>query len=134
MHRTLAIVTALGFGLGCSGLASAVMCYRIIDRNDNLVYQDTFPPVDLSDNGASQRDQMRARGQHMIASDTEKCPTLEFFTGNAGNTSLSIDKVVAGMNAPNMISAAPGAPTRVPSGTRSSPAAAPPAKPPPAKY
>ena len=113
MHRTLAYLAGLSLALASSP-GSAVMCYQIVDRSDTLIYQDTFPPVDLSDAGQPQRDQMRARGEQMIAADADKCPRLEFFTGNAGSSALSIDEVVAGMNARNMISAKPGTPTRVP--------------------
>jgi hypothetical protein len=39
--------------------ASAVTCYIILDRNENVVYQDIYPPVDLSDEGAAERKAMR---------------------------------------------------------------------------
>jgi len=132
-----------GCGLAlASGPGWALMCYQIVDRTETLIYQDTFPPVDLSDAGALQRDQMRVRGEQMIVAESEKCPRLEFFTGNAGSPALSIDAVVAGMNARSLQpSGAAGAAGVVsPSGKAMGPApaarAAParPAPQPPTKY
>jgi hypothetical protein len=77
--------------------ASAFNCYMVLDRTDNVIYQDIVPPVDLSDRGNVQREQMRARGEQMIALDTERCPQVVFFTGAAGTKSLAVDQVVAGM-------------------------------------
>ena len=77
--------------------ASALTCYSVLDRNDNLIYRDTYPPVDLSDQGAAERDRMRRRGEHLIAMEADRCPTLEFFLGNAGTANLNVDQVIAGM-------------------------------------
>lgn len=77
--------------------ASALTCYSVLDRNDNLVYRDTYPPVDLSDQGAAERERMRRRGEHLIAMEADRCPTLEFFLGNAGTSNLNVDQVIAGM-------------------------------------
>jgi len=144
MHRTLVLLVGCGLALA-SGPGSALMCYQIVDRTETLIYQDTFPPVDLSDAGAPQRDQMRVRGEQMIVAESEKCPRLEFFTGNAGSPALSIDAVVAGMNARSLQPSGAAGPTGAagvvsPSGKAMGPApaarAAPsqPAPRPPTKY
>jgi hypothetical protein len=80
-----------------SGPAAAITCYTVLDRNDNVIYRDTYPPVDLSDQGAAERERLRRRGDHMIAMESDRCPTIEFFTGNAGSPSLNVDQVVDGM-------------------------------------
>jgi len=85
--------------------ASALTCYSVLDRNDNVIYRDTYPPVDLSDQGAAERDRMRGRGEHLIAMEAERCPTLEFFLGNAGTANLNVDQVIAGMPVRNSMSA-----------------------------
>jgi len=90
----------LAGALICAALsapAAAITCYTVLDRNDNIVYRDTYPPVDLSDQGAAERERMRRRGEHLLAMDTERCPGIQFFMGNAGTTSLNVDQVVSGM-------------------------------------
>ena len=116
-----------------SGGASALTCYTVLDRNDNVVYRDTYPPVDLSDQGQQERDRLRARGEHLIAMESDRCPSIEFFTGSAGSPSLNVDEVVAGMAVRGGSTAgATGAPAgsrAASTGTRAAPAATP-ARPP----
>jgi len=97
MNIRIGLATALLLAAIAPGSASALTCYFVIDRNDNVVYRDTFPPVDLSDQGAAERDRLRRRGDHLIAMESDRCPTLEFFTGNAGSPTLNVDQVVAGV-------------------------------------
>ena len=92
-------------GLAAAGPSAALTCYSVLDRSDNVIYRDTFPPVDLSDQGASDRERMRRRGEHLIAMETDRCPTLEFFLGNAGSATLNVDQVIAGMPARTALSA-----------------------------
>jgi hypothetical protein len=84
-------------GLAAAGSAFALTCYSVLDRSDNVIYRDTYPPVDLSDQGAAERERMRRRGEHLLAMETDRCPTLEFLLGNAGSTNLNVDQVIAGM-------------------------------------
>ena len=49
-----AALFATSLGLAAAD-ARAVTCYVVFDRTDNVVYRDTFPPVDLSDAGKAQR-------------------------------------------------------------------------------
>jgi hypothetical protein len=72
-------------------------CYTVLDRNDNVVYRGTVSPIDLSDRGAPERQAMRQRGQHLIAMDADRCPGVEFFTGSAGSSTLSVDQIVGGI-------------------------------------
>jgi hypothetical protein len=69
--------------------ASGMTCYLVLDRNDNVIYQDIFPPLDLSDAGDAERKAMRARNEHMIAMETDRCPRLELVAGQgAGRINL----------------------------------------------
>lgn len=106
----LSLVLAVA-ALSAPGSASALTCYMVLDRSDNVIYRDTYPPIDLSDQGMPQVDQMRRRGEHLIAMEADRCPALEFFLGNAGTPNLNVDQVVAGMPVRNTVGTAGGAPT-----------------------
>jgi hypothetical protein len=115
-----------------SAPAAGLTCYTVLDRNDNVVYRDTYPPIDLSDQGAAERDRLRQRGEHLIAAESDRCPAIEFFTGSAGSAALQVDQVVDGMPARKAVGApegpspraAPGAGALPPS-QRAAPAPAP---------
>jgi hypothetical protein len=77
--------------------AAALTCYTVLDRNDNVIYRDTYPPVDLSDQGVAERQRMRDRREHLLAMEADHCPGIEFFLGNAGTSTLNVDQVVSGM-------------------------------------
>ena len=88
----------IGAALACTaGSAGAMQCYTVLDRSDNVVYRGTVSPIDLSDRGIPEREAMRQRGQHMIAMEADRCPGIEFFTGTAGSSSLSVDEIVGGI-------------------------------------
>ena len=110
--------------LALPGGASALTCYTVLDRSDNVVYRDTYPPVDLSDQGQDERARMRARGEHLLAMESEKCPSVEFFTGNAGSAALNVDEVVAGMPARRSSGVSTGGTSARGAGSGSRPAAA----------
>jgi len=99
MRKTLiGAMGVAGAALLCaSASVSAMNCYTVLDRNDNVVYRGTIPPVDLSERGAAEREAMRQRGQHMIAMDADRCPGVEFFTGSAGSSTLTVDQIVGGI-------------------------------------
>ena len=97
MHRTiLAFALAGAAGTFIAAPASGVTCYRLLDRNDNLVYQDTYPPVDLSDDGVAERKVLRSRGEHLIAMEVDRCPMLQFLMGDAGGQRLDFDQISEG--------------------------------------
>ena len=97
MHIRIALAAAAFAAAAASAPAAALTCSFVIARNDHVVYRDTYPPVDLSDQGAAERDRMRRRGEHLISMESDRCPSVEFFTGSAGSTNLNVDQVVAGM-------------------------------------
>jgi hypothetical protein len=82
-----------------AGSAAAVTCYVVMDRNDNVVYRSTVPPVDLSDQGAAARERMRQRGEYLMFGDYDMCPGITFFTGAGGSKGLALDEIVGGMPA-----------------------------------
>jgi hypothetical protein len=92
-------------GIACVGAASpahALMCYVIYDRDANVIYQSTYPPLDMSNAGYEQREALRARGQHLTFGDVPNCPTVVFLTGSGGTSELRVDDVVAGMSVRNI--------------------------------
>jgi hypothetical protein len=47
--------------LACAAApAAAVRCYAIVDGSNEVIYQDTTSPIDLSDEGAAGVDAIRA--------------------------------------------------------------------------
>jgi hypothetical protein len=98
MHARIRLSLIAGTTLlALSAPVSAFNCYAIVDRNNDVVYQGVFSPVDLSDEGAPARAAMRARGQQLIAMDTENCPAIDRarVTGQGGPA--TVEEIVAGM-------------------------------------
>lgn len=94
------ILTALLAGAGLftvAGVAGAMSCYTVLDRNDNVVYRGNLPPIDLSERGNAEREALRNRGQHLIAMEVDRCIGVEYFTGIAGSTTLTVDQIVGGI-------------------------------------
>jgi hypothetical protein len=82
--------------------AQALICYVIYDRNENVIYQSTYPPLDMSSAGFAQREALRARGEHLTFGDINECPTVVFLTGAGGSSELRVEDVVAGMTVRNI--------------------------------
>jgi hypothetical protein len=78
------------------GPALANICYFVYDRNDNVIYRDQQPPVDMSDRGAAARDAMRQRGEYLLFAESDRCAPLAFLTGPGTPGTLSVDQIVAG--------------------------------------
>jgi hypothetical protein len=101
MSRRLASIACLAMSAGLAApVAQAVTCYIVMDRNDNVVYRDVVPPVDLSDAGRPAREAMRMRGEFLLFHESELCPRVEFMTGAAGTVTLSLDQTLAPTTAP----------------------------------
>jgi hypothetical protein len=77
--------------------AVAAECYVIVDRANEVVYQGLTSPVDLSDAGKAARDAMRARGQQMIAMNTDTCPPIDTARITGNGKPASVEEIVAGM-------------------------------------
>jgi hypothetical protein len=101
MFRTktgYATIAAFAVALGVvTAPAQALTCYTIFDRNDNVVYRDTFPPVDLSDQGTAGRAQLQQRGEYLMISDLDRCPQVAFVFGSNGTADLSTDEFLNGI-------------------------------------
>lgn len=98
MHaRLIRLILASSTSLVMANPAHAIICYLVYDRAENVIYQNTYPPVDMSSAGAAARDAMRARGEHMTFGDSIDCPTVVFLTGVGGTSDLRVDEVVGGM-------------------------------------
>jgi hypothetical protein len=115
------------FGLVLGGIASvaaaspaqALICYVIYDRSANVIYQSTYPPLDMSNAGYAQREALRARGEHLTFGDVPNCPTVVFLTGSGGTSELRVDDVVAGMSVRNIPgTSSPGGMVTTPAGAQ----------------
>lgn len=91
---------AAALGLVCAGGAQATTCYIVFDRNENVIYRDIFPPVDMSTRGTADREAMRRRGEYLMFVDAERCPQVEFVTGIAGETKLDFARTTPVTAAP----------------------------------
>ena len=83
--------------IGAAEPAAAFNCYAIVDRSNEVIYQDTKAPIDMSDEGATARDALRGLGQQLITMDTEHCPPIDRgrIAGKGGPA--TVDEIVAGM-------------------------------------
>ena len=91
------VIVAVIVILAIADSAAAHTCYTLLDRNDNVVYRDTFPPVDLRDQGEAARAQLRQRGEYLLISEEEQCQQVRFVFGPEGPTALSVDDFLFGL-------------------------------------
>ena len=77
--------------------AAAFNCYAIVDRNNEVIYQGALSPVDLSEDGAPARDALRARGQQLIAMDTDNCPAIDRVNLATRGGPATVEQIVAGI-------------------------------------
>jgi hypothetical protein len=96
-RRSVLVIVAVIVSLAIAGTAAARTCYTLLDRNDNVVYRDRFPPVDLRDQGKAARAQLRARGEYLLISEDEQCQQVTFVSGPGGATALSVDEFLGGL-------------------------------------
>ena len=94
--RTLSIL-AFAVAAAASGAASAVTCYTLLDRSDNLLYQDSLPPVDMGDSGAALREGFRRRNEYLLVSEVESCPAVAAVAGTTGYRPATVDEIVGAM-------------------------------------
>jgi len=99
-HALALPLVAAALSLCPGGDAGAVTCYVVLDRNENVAYRDVYPPVDLSDAGRDEREAMRRRGEFLMFMETEQCPRIEYFTGNAGSVGPQLEQTLAPTQAP----------------------------------
>jgi hypothetical protein len=80
--------------LAWTGSAAAVTCFIIFDRNDQVVYRDANPPVDLSDAGSRERAALRARGMHLLIAEYEQCYSTGYIATATGGGTATVDEIV----------------------------------------
>jgi hypothetical protein len=118
VQRLFGTIVAVASCLVAASPAQAIVCYVVYNRAENVIYQDTYPPVDMSSAGTAQRDAMRYRGEHLTFGDVNACPTVVFVFGSGGAMELRVDEVVAGMPVRSLSGAPPtGVMSRGASGT-----------------
>ncbi len=77
--------------------AAAFNCFLIVDKNNEVTYQGTFSPVDLSDDGLAARDALRARGEQLVVMDTDNCPQIDRGRITGSGAPATVEEIVAGM-------------------------------------
>lgn len=96
MRKISLYAAALGVAIGSTSIpAGAMICNIVFDRNDQVIYRDTTPPLDLSDGGARARAAMRQRGEYLMVIDTDRCAQVVPVT--ATSSAASVEDIVAGM-------------------------------------
>ncbi len=87
---------ALGTVIGAASVpAEAMVCNIVFDRNDQVIYRDVTPPLDLSDGGSRARAAMRQRGEYLMVIDSDRCAQVVPTT--AGSSAASVEDIVSGM-------------------------------------
>jgi hypothetical protein len=97
----MAIRIAIGAGVVVALAAFATMaeaspCYVVLDKSNNVIYQSTHPPVDLSVQGAAARDAMRHRGEFMESFESQRCVERNARSAS-GKGEASVEEIVAGL-------------------------------------
>jgi hypothetical protein len=59
-----------------AGAADAYLCFVVLDAKDAVVYRDTRPPVDMSDQGTAARNALRQRGQFLMIVTVDQCDPI----------------------------------------------------------
>ena len=92
--RRLSLCLVCATAASVAPTVQAVTCDIVLDRNNTVIYQDTTPPVDMSERGAAAREKMRQRGELLMIIESDQCPRLVYspVTGAA-----SVDAIVAEM-------------------------------------
>jgi hypothetical protein len=90
MKRLLVLFAFLAAAFA-AGSASAVVCFTLMDKSDQVIYRGYDAPVDLSAAGAAEREAMRRRGEYMIISYPDDCLLVSasrWTTGSYGPASV----------------------------------------------
>ena len=112
VRRPLVLLTTAAALVLSAGAANALTCYVVFDRFDNVVYRNTVPPIDLSDQGEPARAALRDRGEYLMVSDGDRCAPVSFVFGSAGSKTLSIDESIGGFPPDNPQQVRPSAKPR----------------------
>lgn len=102
--RKFAVAAAAAVVCAAAPVA-ALTCHTVFDRNDNVVYRDVSPPVDMSDRGAAQRTALRQRGEFLMTVEADQCPRVSAPGGPTGTSGATVDEIVAGLRPYNVLGA-----------------------------
>jgi len=97
--RKLWIVIAVLAAAALPGAANAIVCYTLLDKGDNVLYQDSVPPLDMSDTGAALRAGLRQRNEYLLIYEIDNCPTVVAAAGSTGYRPATVEEIVSGMRA-----------------------------------
>jgi hypothetical protein len=95
--RILGLILASASLLAAASPASAIICYIVYNRGESVIYQNTYPPVDMSSAGEPAREAMQRRGEHLTFGDINECPTLTYLTGTGGIDDMGVDAVLSNL-------------------------------------
>ncbi len=126
---SLLAILAAAVVVSVTAPVAALTCHTVFDRNDNIVYRDAYPPVDMSDRGAAQRAALRQRGEFLMTVEAEQCPRVSA-PGGTGSTGggATVDEIVAGLRPYSVLGAGSMSSTRTgaaPTATSGTPSPAP---------
>ena len=99
MHKLWIMIAALAAAAAVPGIANAIVCYTLLDKGDNVLYQDSAPPFDMSDSGAALRRGMRQRNEYLMIYEVDTCPPVAAVAGSTGYRAATVDEIVSGMRA-----------------------------------
>ncbi len=95
--RILTILAVALAAAAAAPAANAVICYTLLDRNDKLLYRSSSPPVDMSAQGATQREALGRRHEYLMIADVDSCQTVAAAEGAVGYRPATVDEIVFGM-------------------------------------
>jgi hypothetical protein len=99
MRKLWIMIAALAAAAAVPGVANAIVCYTLLDKGDNVLYQDSLPPVDMSDSGAALRRGMRQRNEYLMIYEVDQCPPVVAVAGSTGYRPSTVEEIVSGMRA-----------------------------------
>jgi hypothetical protein len=99
MRKLWIMIAVLAAAAAVPGVANAIVCYTLLDKGDNVLYQDSMPPVDMSDSGAKLRNGFRQRNEYLMIYEVDTCPPVAAVAGSTGYRPSTVDEIVSGMRA-----------------------------------
>jgi hypothetical protein len=99
MRKLWIMIAVLAAAAAVPGVANAIVCYTLLDKGDNVLYQDSLPPVDMSDSGAALRRAMRQRNEYLMIYEIDQCPAVVAVVGSTGYRPSTVEEIVSGMRA-----------------------------------
>ena len=99
MLKLWIMIAALAAAAAVPGVGNAIVCYTLLDKGDNVLYQDAQPPFDMSDSGAALRSGMRQRNEYLMIYEVERCPSVVAVLGSTGYRPATVEEIVSSMRA-----------------------------------